>query len=123
MAINSNGMRGTRLGSTSYENDSQVFAPRLMTKFICPDGHKFEIPFYIEADEIPDTWECSCSQKAIRADLVANRAAKGSGSDFETILKTPKTHFDQLMERRSKADLQDLLKERIALIRPAKKAS
>ena len=112
------GMRGTRLGMTSYEVDPGVLAPRLLTTFICTDGHEIELPFSTEADEIPDTWDCVCGLAARRADL----SPKAHSAD-QLPTRTPKTHFDQLMERRTKADLQELLSERMTLLRAPKKAS
>lgn len=110
-------MRGNRLGSTSYEVDPGVLAPRILTTYLCPADHQFTMPFSVEADEIPDIWECECGQKAFRADLTKQGIQDAVGP-----VKTPKTHYDQLMERRSKGDLQELLKERINELRP-KRAS
>lgn len=107
-------LRGTRLGATSYENDSAVeFAPRQMVSFDCPNGHRFAVPFSVEAD-LPGTWECrQCGAVARRVD------------GFEPALKAvkaPRTHWDMLLERRSVDDLEVLLAERLALLRgPAEK--
>lgn len=107
-------MRGSRLGSTSYETDSGVNAPRLLTKFTCPEGHEFAMPFYIEADEIPDTWICECGETAVR---------NGVKRPEIKVVKPAKSHYDMLLERRSKKDLEGLLKERMELLRSPKKAS
>lgn len=107
-------MRGSRLGSTSYETDSGVNAARLLTTFICPQGHKFTLPFFIDADEIPDVWACECGESAIRS---------GVKNVKHKVVKEAKSHYDMLLERRSRTDLQDLLKERVNLIRSPKKAS
>lgn len=111
-------MRGSRLGYTSYEIDPGVNAPRKITTFICPNEHVFELPFSIDADEIPDTWLCDCGESALR---------KGAGKVTKKILKPAKSHYDMLVERRSKKDLESLLKERVESIRKpvsrSKKAS
>lgn len=107
-------MRGTRLGSTSYEVDPGVNAPRLLTTFFCPEGHQFTMPFSIDADEIPDTWVCECGGIALR---------QGVKKAVERPQKAPKSHYDMLLERRSKRDLESLLKERMELLRHPKKAS
>lgn len=101
-------MRGSRLGSTSYEVDPGFSAPRSLTTYHCPEGHQFTMPFYIEADEIPDTWECECGQLALRAGAKAKTAK---------VVKPLKTHYDMLLERRSKTDLEAILKERVSQIR------
>jgi hypothetical protein len=102
-------LRGTRLGATSYENDRNTdLAPRQEIAFDCPKGHHFTVPFAAEA-EVPATWECRvCGVTAFTAtgDLSAPRKAK-----------PPRSHWDMLRERRSIADLEEVLAERLALIR------
>jgi RNA polymerase-binding protein len=102
-------LRGTRLGATSYENDRNTdLAPRREVAFDCPKGHHFTVPFAAEA-EIPATWECRiCGATAFTAavDLPAQKKAK-----------PPRSHWDMLMERRTLADLEEVLAERLAVIR------
>jgi hypothetical protein len=102
-------LRGTRLGATSYENDRNTdLAPRQDVPFDCPNGHHFSVPFAAEA-EIPATWECRiCGATAFTAavDLPAQKKAK-----------PPRSHWDMLMERRTIADLEEVLAERLAVIR------
>lgn len=107
-------MRGSRLGYTSYEMDPGVNAPRRVTTFVCPSEHVFSLPFSIEADEIPDTWSCECGQLATR---------QGIKPVTKKEPKVAKSHFDMLLERRTKKDLESLLKERVAGIRKPSKAS
>lgn len=107
-------MRGSRLGSTSYESDSAENAPRRLTTFMCPEGHQFTLPFFLEADEIPDTWECECGELALR---------QGAKQPEVKPVKIAKSHYDMLMERRTKKDLENLLKERMELLRKPPKAS
>jgi RNA polymerase-binding protein len=102
-------LRGTRLGATSYENDRNTdLAPRQEVAFDCPKGHHFSVPFAAEA-EVPPTWECRvCGATAFTssADLPAPKK-----------VKPPRSHWDMLRERRSIADLEQVLAERLALIR------
>ena len=102
-------LRGTRLGASSYETDRGVdLAPRQLVEYVCPDGHRFEMPFAEEA-EVPATWECKvCGASALRVD--AERPT-------EKQAKPPRTHWDMLLERRTVADLEDVLAERLALLR------
>jgi hypothetical protein len=102
-------LRGTRLGAQSYENDRGVdVAPRQDTSYVCPIGHHFSVPFSIEA-EIPPVWECRvCGAEAVKVDATRPEQKKG---------KPPRTHWDMLMERRTTADLEELLTERLALLR------
>jgi hypothetical protein len=83
-------------------------APRREVAFDCPKGHHFTVPFAAEA-EIPAVWECRvCGATALTSavDLPAQKKAK-----------PPRSHWDMLMERRTIADLEEVLAERLALIR------
>jgi RNA polymerase-binding protein len=102
-------LRGTRLGATSYENDRNTdLAPRQEIPFDCPKGHHFTVPFAAEA-EVPATWECRvCGTTAFTV-------AGDQPSPKKT--KPPRSHWDMLRERRSIADLEQVLAERLALIR------
>jgi hypothetical protein len=102
-------LRGTRLGATSYENDRNTdLAPRQEVAFDCPKGHRFSVPFAAEA-EVPSKWECRiCGAIALTATGDQSAAAK---------VKPPRSHWDMLMERRSMADLEEVLAERLAIIR------
>ena len=104
----SESMRGSRLGSTSYEIDKGFVAPKQLTTYVCPDGHQFTMPFAAEADEIPDTWTCDCGEQAVRWGYQAPQVTPG---------KVARSHFDMLLERRSVKDLDALLKERLELLR------
>jgi hypothetical protein len=102
-------LRGTRLGATSYENDRNTdLAPRQEVAFDCPKGHRFTVPFAAEA-EVPATWECRvCGATALTA---------AGDEPSATKVKPPRSHWDMLMERRTIADLEEVLAERLAVIR------
>ena len=102
-------LRGTRLGATSYENDRNTdLAPRQEVIFDCEKGHRFSVPFSAEAD-IPAKWECRvCGAPAITTSGDQPAAAK---------VKPPRSHWDMLMERRTISDLEEVLAERLAIIR------
>ncbi|MFM9134633.1 MAG: RNA polymerase-binding protein RbpA [bacterium] len=108
-------LRGTRLGATSYENDEHVApAERVLVSYDCPRGHTTVVPFSAEAEEIPVLWECRCGaeglqREASRPDAKAQRPAR--------------THWDMLMERRTLDDLEELLVERLDLLRDARKSA
>jgi len=102
-------LRGSRLGAQSYETDSGVeMAPRQSVTYDCPDGHRFAVPFSLEAD-VPHVWECRvCGLDALRVD--------GSWPEPKRA-RPPRTHWDMLLERRSIAELEELLAERLVLLR------
>ena len=98
-------LRGTRLGATSYENDRNTdLAPRQEVVFDCPKGHRFSVPFAAEA-EVPAKWECRvCGTLAVSTAGDQPAAPK---------VKPPR----MLLERRTVADLEEVLAERLAVIR------
>jgi len=108
-------LRGTRLGATSYENDRNTdLAPRQEVSYTCPKGHRFDVPLAAEA-EIPATWECRmCGVTALRVDGELPEAKKA---------KPPRTHWDMLLERRTIEDLEEVLNERLAILRAQRRKS
>lgn len=102
-------LRGSRLGSVSYESDRHTeFAPRTLTGYDCARGHASSVPFAAEAD-IPPTWECKvCGESALRRDVEQPEPKEA---------KHVRTHWDMLLERRSVAELEQVLAERLAVLR------
>lgn len=102
-------LRGTRLGATSYENDRNTdLAPRQEVTYDCPQGHRFSVTFASEA-EIPTNWECRfCGENALIVDGNESQEKKA---------KPARTHWDMLLERRSMEDLEEVLNERLELLR------
>ena len=103
-------LRGSRLGAASYESDKDIeLAPRQVVAYDCPNDHRFEVPFSAEADEIPAKWECRvCGALAHRADIAQADEKRG---------KPPRTHWDMLLERRTREELEEILAERLAVLR------
>ncbi|UFU08271.1 RNA polymerase-binding protein RbpA [Ruania halotolerans] len=101
-------LRGTRIGANSMETEANVeFAPRIEAVYDCPDGRVIVIPFSAEA-EIPPVWEAPGGGEALLRD--ADRPEPKPG-------KHVRTHWDMLLERRTVAELEDLLTERLQLLR------
>lgn len=101
-------LRGSRLGSVSYESDTHTeLAARVGIAYDCPRGHGTTVPFAAEAD-IPSSWECRvCGATALRRDA----------EQPETKATKPvRTHWDMLLERRSIAELEEVLAERLAAL-------
>jgi hypothetical protein len=102
-------LRGARLGGQSFEDERGIeFAPRQQVAYICSKGHAFEIPMAEDAD-IPQVWECAhCGAQARLVD----------GGEPETKQEKPvRTHWDMLRERRSIPELEEILSERLTLLR------
>jgi len=101
-------LRGAGIGSQSMETEDGVeFVERLETVYECPAGHRLVIPFAAQA-EIPRTWQCRCGETAFLATCDGPRVVEG---------KKPRTHYDMVRERRSENELEELLAERLELLR------
>jgi len=102
-------LRGTGLGAKSFEDETGVeFAPRREVGFDCPRKHHFTLVFAEEA-EIPAVWECPrCGAEALSTSGILPE---------EKVEKPARTHWDMLLERRSEKELEDILKERLELLR------
>jgi hypothetical protein len=102
-------LRGARLGAQSFEDERGVeMAPRQEIEYVCPDGHTFTVTMADEA-EIPDEWEDP------KTGQVGRRVDGG-----EPVVKNEKpvrTHWDMLLERRSESELEEILTERLELLR------
>lgn len=102
-------LRGMKIGANSLESEEGVdYAPRIRAQYNCPDGHTFEMPFSVDA-EVPPVWECRCGREALLLDAIK--------PDPKKPVKPPRTHWDMLLERRSVAELEVLLEERLQLLR------
>ena len=110
-------LRGARLGGQSFEDERGIeFAARQQVGYRCKHGHDFEItmsdeaevPAILEAD-IPAQWECPrCGTVALSAAGILPEAKAE---------KPVRTHWDMLLERRSVEELEDILTERLELLR------
>jgi RNA polymerase-binding protein len=101
-------MRGTRLGSSSYEVDKGIRVPVRLTTYMCSHNHQMTFPFYADAEEVPDTWTCECGDVAVRL---------GATIPIQEPPRRPRTHYEILRERRSEAELRALLAERLDVMR------
>ena len=101
-------LRGMRLGAHSFESTARSeLAARNDVEYACPAGHDIVMTFSVEAD-IPPTWECQCGMIAPRRNFKAAAAAP---------VRQARTHWDMLLERRTIPELEELLAERLAVLR------
>lgn len=102
-------LRGARLGGQSFEDERGIeFAARQQVGYKCPQGHDFEITMSVEA-EVPAVWECPrCGAEALNIT---------GAQPEEKVEKPARTHWDMLLERRSEKELEDILSERLAMLR------
>ena len=102
-------LRGARLGGQSFEDERGIeFAARQQVGYLCKQGHEFEVTMSVEAD-IPAKWECPrCGAEALStAGILPEEKAE----------KPVRTHWDMLLERRSVKELEEILNERLELLR------
>jgi RNA polymerase binding protein RbpA len=108
-------MRGSRLGSVSYETDrNHHLAPRQIARYRTDNGEEFEVPFAADV-EIPGTWRC---RNGMDGALI-----EGGDSAEPKKVKVPRTPWDMLRERRSIEELEELLKERLEILKSGRRGS
>ncbi|MFB7250803.1 RNA polymerase-binding protein RbpA [Microbacterium sp. NPDC056234] len=106
-------LRGIRLGAQSLQSEEGVvFMERRETTYTCDAcGHVTTLMFAADA-EPPQKWEC----RTCGADAVLQVDGKSVTLD-ESDEKAARTHWDMLLERRTRAELEELLEERLAFLR------
>lgn len=106
-------LRGIRLGAQSLQSEEGVvFMERRETTYKCDACERVTTLMFALDAEPPQTWECrSCGAAAVLR------------VDGESIIPDPtdekavRTHWDMLLERRTRAELEELLEERLAFVR------
>jgi RNA polymerase-binding protein len=107
-------LRGSRLGAVSYETDrNHDLAPRQIARYRTENGEEFDVPFADDA-EIPHAWLC---RNGMEGTLI-----EGDTPEPKKV-KPPRTHWDMLLERRSVEELDELLKERLEIIKQRRRGS
>ena len=106
-------LRGMRLGSQSLQSEEGVeFASRRKSIYRTEDGTTFDVVFSSDA-EVPEVW--SSPRTGQEGRLVAD-----DGTLVQTVeaeVKAPRTHWDMLLERRTRPELEELLQERLEYLR------
>jgi len=106
-------LRGMRLGTQSLQSEVGVeFSPRKRSVYRTADGTEFEVTFAADA-EVPQQWE---SPKTGQEGILLTDAGVPVVLD-EAETKVPRSHWDMLLERRSRAELEELLQERLTFLR------
>lgn len=106
-------LRGMRLGAQSLQSEEGVvFSDRVQRTYLCTECKKETILTFAAEAEPPDTWECKVCGAEARL-LVGTETVEVDHSDA----KAPRSHWDMLLERRSKEELEVLLQERLDHLR------
>jgi hypothetical protein len=102
-----------RLGTQSLQSEEGVeFSPRVKRTYRAEDGTTFDVVFAADA-EVPPVWE---SPKSGQEGVLLGTNGKPVVLE-ETETKAPRTHWDMLLERRTRAELEELLQERLEYLR------
>ena len=106
-------LRGMRLGSQSLQSEEGVeFASRRKSVYRTEAGVTFDVMFSSDA-EVPEVW--SSPKTGQEGRLVADDGTLVKSEEVET--KAPRTHWDMLLERRTRAELEEVLQERLEYLR------
>lgn len=110
---------GTRPSPYSLNDDLVEPAETRDVTYRCPSRHRFVIRFFAGAEVIPHWWECrTCAAPAHTDDPASEEVPVSRRGVGRT-----KTPWQQLRERRSIAELEVLLEERLLLLRAVGEAA
>lgn len=107
-------LRGIRLGAQSLQSEEGVvFHERAQHTYTCTSCGRDTILTFAADAELPEAWECrTCGAEALRQIGDGTTATVDHSGD-----KTPRSHWDMLLERRTIPELEELLEERLAYVR------
>ena len=104
---------GTPRSPYSLTDDLVESAETQELTYHCPAGHSFVIRLFAEAEVIPRRWDCRTCGAAAHTDNAAAQDVPVAGR----VAASPKTPWQHLRERRTIAELETLLDERLQLLR------
>jgi len=109
-------LRGMRLGTQSLQSEEGVeFSPRKRSVYRSADGTTFGVVFALDA-EVPQQWE---SPKTGQEGILLASDGQPVVLNLADV-KVPRSHWDMLLERRTRAELEELLQERLDFLRSRK---
>lgn len=102
-----------RLGSQSLQSEDGVeLSERKRAVYQAASGETFDVVFSADA-EVPQVWSDPRSGWEGRLLGEDGKAVEIAAED----VKAPRTHWDMLLERRSREELEELLEERLQVLR------
>lgn len=106
-------LRGMRLGGQSLQSEEGVvLVERQYRTYVTEGGEKFTVTFAAEA-EVPEVW--SSPKSGDEGRLLDD---EGDLVPYEAPAEKPqRTHWDMLLERRSREELEAILEERLQVLR------
>ena len=107
-------LRGARLGAVSLQSEVGVeFSARREAEYQSSDGTTFTVTFAEEA-EVPQKWT---NPRTGQVGQLVGADGEIEQPDEDEAEKAPRTHWDMLLERRTRAELEELLEERLQYLR------
>jgi hypothetical protein len=114
-------LRGTRLGSTSFESEKGVeFVSTQTVTFRTDDGEEFQVTF-MDGVDLPFNWNSPRTSKSGRRLDAKGKPVEGVDPNAPTPPAPTVTHWEQLMKRRTIEELEVILAERREEMRAAGK--
>lgn len=105
-------LRGTRLGSTSFESEEGVdFVATQTVTFRTDDGEEFQVTF-MEGIDLPFNWNSPHTAKSGRRLDAKGKPVTGVDPNAPTPPAPAVTHWEQLLKRRTIEELEVILAER-----------
>lgn len=109
-------LRGQRLGAYSLQDGQGIeLAERVTRKYQTEEGETFNIVFSSDAD-VPPLW---VDQKTGREGVLLDEAGKPVEFEPEEE-KAQRSHWDMLLERRTREELEEVLQWRLDYLRKRK---
>jgi hypothetical protein len=106
---------GTRTSLYSLSDDLVEPAETREVTYRCPSGHTFVTRFFAGAEVVPHRWDCRSCDAAAHTDDPKSQEVPES----RRRIGSTKTAWQMLRERRTLAELEVLLEERLGLLRAA----
>lgn len=107
-------LRGTRIGATSLQGEEGVeLSPRRAVEYLTDKDHRFTVMFDADA-EPPVEW---LDQRSGEVGFLDDEAGRTARIEFEEKEASQRTPWDMLIERRSREELEELLEERLQILR------
>lgn len=107
-------LRGARIGFTSLQGEEGIeFSPRQAVEYRTEQGRAFQVLFDADAQP-PEEWK---DQRSGETGYLSPDAGAAAKEEQEIKSAAQRTHWDMLLERRSREELEELLDERLRLLR------
>lgn len=112
-------LRGSRIGSSSLQGEEGIeFSPRKRVAYFTDSGASFTVLFDVDAEPPPEWFDSKTGEVGFLDDE-SGRAAR---AELEAKEAQQRTHWDMLLERRTREELEVLLEERLELLRARRSA-